>query len=206
MENDGMGLTIAILALLFLFVWIPALIASWVGLSILWMPIGLLTSAFMARVKGLSVGRYAVMGALFSTFMFVPWVYLMIWMWRRKVPEPLTGMGILSAYVVWPYMTLYLAVGLVYDLHSGYWFLLLGSMAAWLASIVHLMRYGVDRVLSWESADNSLPHPALVMPFAMATVVASLSLVAVIGFKEAFITLPMAIPREIQFLWDLGAG
>ena len=68
--GDDIGSPGMVLALLVL---VPTAMLALFG--VVWTPIGAMTCALIARTKGLSPGRYAMIGALYSTLSFLPWVY-----------------------------------------------------------------------------------------------------------------------------------
>ena len=75
---------------------------------VLLMPLGVLLSPFAALIcylrahsMGLPPGYYARIGALYSTILFLPWIYLIVRMFGKTVPNILIGMGYFVLYTMW---------------------------------------------------------------------------------------------------------
>lgn len=81
-----------------------AIIAPWVVLSILWMPFSAAICAVIARERGMSAGRYSLLGGLHAFLFLFPSFYLIVRMFGRT-PSAWVAVG---AYVI---LYLYWLVG-----------------------------------------------------------------------------------------------
>ncbi len=64
-------------------------------------PFAALTCALRARSMGLSAGRYAAIGALYSTLLFLPFCYLVLRMYDKTVSSAFVRAGYFILYTVW---------------------------------------------------------------------------------------------------------
>ena len=160
---------------------------------VLSMPLGVLLSPFAAlicylraRSMGLSPGYYARIGALYSTILFLPWIYLIVRMFGRTVPNILIGMGYFVLYTMWALGSI-LVISLmtfVYgvatfsfntEVDSRYVYalgfcillvLLCGDVVMWILSMVRLDRFHRNSVPN----ERILPNRVHITPFAYALV------------------------------------
>ena len=163
-----------------------------VGACLLWVPIGSLISARIARAWGKPVRHYAVTGAKYSALFFLPWLYWVMRMHSRTVWKPVIWIAyfvIFAGWLVGPIpMTIWLA-GLSYGNSAGNLtlFFVGGFMVmgiAWCSSLFMLFL----RVYRSRSAPTSMesdnPHDSLIekvylAPFAL--FLASLCLLFAVG-------------------------
>ena len=76
--------------------------AALVGLfGLAWSPIGAGLCALAARKNGLSAGRFAVAGAIYSSLLFLPWVYILLRILGRVPSASLLRLGFVLAYGTW---------------------------------------------------------------------------------------------------------
>ena len=90
--------------LLFLFAAIvitPMIVVLSMPLGVLLSPFAALICYLRARSMGLPPGYYARIGALYSTILFLPWIYLIVRMFGKTVPNILIGMGYFVLYTMW---------------------------------------------------------------------------------------------------------
>ncbi|MDE2823279.1 MAG: hypothetical protein OXK79_07215 [Chloroflexota bacterium] len=71
------------------------------GACILAAPIIAIVCGVVARIRGLSVWRYALAGGLYSMMFFLPVVYLAHRMFDRKIDPELVRAGLVAAYLTW---------------------------------------------------------------------------------------------------------
>ncbi|MXX53073.1 MAG: hypothetical protein F4Z35_03785 [Dehalococcoidia bacterium] len=73
----------------------------WLSIGILWAPFGGLICALRARSLGLPAVRFAVVGAVYSLAMFLPWVYLIRRMTGGWFSDGLIATAYILLYAVW---------------------------------------------------------------------------------------------------------
>ena len=127
--------------------------------SIAWAPAGALFCALIARGRGLSPRRCAIMGAVCSALFFLPWVYLVIRMSGRRVPKIVVVLAYAVIYASW----LQGAAQFSYFLwrsdgsyiRLGTWLFNIAMIIASLALIMYIRGKG----------RGDSPHPARLAPF-----------------------------------------
>ena len=160
---------------------------------VLLMPLGVLLSPFAALIcylrahsMGLPPGYYARIGALYSTILFLPWIYLIVRMFGKAVPNILIGMGYFVLYTMWALGSI-LVISLmtfVYgvatfsfntEVDSRYVYalgfcifliLLCVNVLMWILSMVRLDRFHRNSVPN----ERILPNREYMTPFAYALV------------------------------------
>ena len=160
---------------------------------ILLMPFGVLLSPFAAlicylraRSLGLPPGYYALIGALYSTILFLPWIYLIVRMFGKTVPNILIGIGYFVLYTMWALGSI-LVISLmtfVYgvatfsfntEVESRYVYalgfcillvLLCGDVVTWILSMVRLDRFHRNSVPN----ERILPNRVYITPLAYALI------------------------------------
>ena len=85
--------TVILFSLFMVFVWIP--------ISILFAPVAAIISAGQARSRKLNTLYYGLIGALYSAFLLLPWIYLVCRLAGRRVPVILIMTGYFIVFVVW---------------------------------------------------------------------------------------------------------
>ena len=73
----------------------------WILMSILWAPVAAFVSMRQARALGYNIWYYGLVGALYSTFLFLPWLYLTNRLSGGRTPRSLIVIGYFIAYMVW---------------------------------------------------------------------------------------------------------
>ena len=149
----------------------------------LWAPFAALICYLTARAKGLSPGRYAAIGALYSALFFLPWVYLIARMYNKTIPNALVWTGYVVLYAIWFFGSIIVNLIIGFAAHPGedhVWDLtnievLLSyaifiifciNLGTWVLSIAHL-HTSHERFVREPSPLNSLlPHRSYIMPFA----------------------------------------
>ena len=141
----------------------------------LWMPFASLICARVAHRKGLSAGRYALAGAVYSLLLFWPWVYLVARMNDKRVPRFFIGLFYFFVYVAWLLGSIWLfggATSYQYDLgipHAQLTYavgaLTLISVVTWFMSLTKLLRVN-DRESAKANSTwaATLPHWEYLMP------------------------------------------
>lgn len=175
--------------LLFLFATIvitPMIIVLLMPLGVLLSPFAALICYLRARSMGLPPGYYARIGALYSTILFLPWIYLIVRMFGKTVPNILIGMGYFVLYTMWALGSI-LTISLmtfVYgvatfsfntEVDSRYVYalgfcifliLLCVNVLMWILSMVRLDRFHRNSVPN----ERILPNRVYMTPFAYALV------------------------------------
>ncbi len=142
-------------------------------MGLLFAPLGSLICALVAKSKGWSVRRFAVMGAAYSAAMLLPWVYLVLRMYGRTTSSFLIGMSYFGVFGIWPVSLLTITMIFMGEEDvSQLWALwLILSGLAMLASFVLLVVVAPSRSDNFSlrqstSQYNVIPHPLYVLPFA----------------------------------------
>ena len=118
-----------------------------------WTPFAAWICARSARKKGLDVRRHAVAGAMCSALMFLPWVYLILRMNCRNVPDTLVRLFYIGAFASWALggagLTLFvtLATHTSYDMFYGGASALVGAMYALTLAQAALWVFALTRFL-----------------------------------------------------------
>ena len=160
---------------------------------VLLMPFGVLLSPFAAlicyvraRSIGLPPGHYARIGALYSTFLLLPWIYLIVRMFNKTVPSSLIGIGYCVLYTVWFFGSIVtvaalaifsgiVALGFSTDVERTYIHILTFCAAliflcvdvvAWILSMARLDHFHRNHI----PREEILPDRAYITPFAYALV------------------------------------
>ena len=86
--------------------WIPEvftlfIVTPLVVLSILWMPFAAATCAMIARERGLSAGRYSLLGGLYAFLFMVPSFYLIVRMFGRTPSHRVVTAFYVVLYLYW---------------------------------------------------------------------------------------------------------
>ena len=86
--------------------WIPEvftlfIVTPLVVLSILWMPFAAATCAMIARERGLSAGRYSLLGGLYAFLFMVPSFYLIVRMFGRLPSHRIVTAFYVVLYLYW---------------------------------------------------------------------------------------------------------
>ena len=69
--------------------------------GLVWSPFAALITWRMAQRRGLDGRRYALVGALCSVFLLLPWVLLTVALLRRHLPVSVIKLSCILAYTVW---------------------------------------------------------------------------------------------------------
>ena len=169
-----------------LVVMVPVGIVLSMPLGVLLSPLAALICYSRARSIGLPPGYYARIGALYSTILFLPWIYLIVRMFGKTVPSILIGIGYFILYAVWffgstvviSFVTLgygIVALGFSTDIERTYvqilgfcmlLALLCINVVTWVVSMVRLDRFHRSSIPS----EGILPNRAYIMPFAYALI------------------------------------
>ena len=118
-----------------------------------WAPFAAWICARSARKKGLDVRRHAIAGALYSTLMFLPWVYLILRMNGGKVTDTAVRLFYIGAFAFWALggagLTLFvtLATHTSYDMFYGGAGALVGAMYALTLAQAALWIFALTRFL-----------------------------------------------------------
>ena len=171
----------------FLFAWLATIVTFLLAaLCIAWSPFAALTCARIARRNGLNARRYAMLGAMYSVLLFLPWLYLTL----RMRGKPVFRDSIKSAYsVVYVVAALLLACHIFFLIteigiypHSDEFLNLLGSLifavltaagalalGAGIVSALRMNRRFAERDGRQESRVSiDLPDRSCIAPFAWA--------------------------------------
>lgn len=146
--------------------------------GILFSPVAAATCALLARRRGLSAKRYALMGGIYSVMFLAPSVYLIVRLLNRKPPIALVGFAyfvLLALWVAGPmttavsYLWAELSVSEEYNPYrtlkavtSG--IAIAGNVAMLGFWLRWFLRVRVLRNPATEG-DDQLPHMAYVLPF-----------------------------------------
>ena len=162
--GDDIGSLEMVLSILVL---VPTAMLALFG--VVWTPVGAIICAVIARSKGLSPGRYAMIGALYSVLSFLPWVYLVFRMLNGRISNLAIRLVYIVLYgMVWP-AGFVLAISILAYEEAPYatvviWACLLFSGAALVIT--------ATRMMLWHSAyprrttdDMLIDYPYL-LPFA----------------------------------------
>lgn len=181
MEGAPIGLAIFV-AIIFT----PVIIVLSMYLGVLFAPFAALICYVRARSMGLSPGHYTRTGALYSSLLFLPWIYLIVRMHNKTIPSILIGIGYFILYAVWffgstvviSFVTLgygIVALGFSTDIERTYvqilgfcmlLALLCINVVTWVVSMVRLDRFHRSSIPS----ERILPNRAYIMPFAYALI------------------------------------
>lgn len=175
--------------LLFIFAAIvltPMFIVVSMPFGVLLAPFAALICYMKARSMGLPPGHYARIGALYSTILFLPWIYLIVRMFNKTVPNILIGIGYFVLYAMWFFGSV-LVMALMTFIFGGATFsfdseveyryvyalvfciflvLLCVNVVMWVLSMARLDRFHRNHTPS----EEILPDRAYIMPFAYALV------------------------------------
>ena len=174
---------------LFLFaasIFIPMIVVLSMPLGVLLSPFAALICYLRARSMGLSPGYYARIGALYSSLLFLPWIYLIVRMFNKTVPNILIGIGYFVLYAVWFFGSIaviswfavgngIVALGFSTEFERTYvqilefcmlLVLLCVNVVTWVVSMVRLDRFHRNSIPS----EGILPNRAYIMPFAYALI------------------------------------
>lgn len=175
--------------LLFLFaasIFIPMIVVLSMPLGLLLSPFAALICYVRARSMGLPSGYYARIGALYSSLLFLPLIYLIVRMFNKTVPNILIGIGYFVLYAVWFFGSIaviswfavgngIVALGFSTEFERTYvqilefcmlLALLCINVVTWVVSMVRLDRFHRSSIPS----EGILPNRAYIMPFAYALI------------------------------------
>ena len=80
---------------------VPAYYSRLFILGVGWAPMAAVVCWMIARRKGLSTRRFAVMGGVFSVLLLFPWVYIVLRMVNLRVPQLLVILFYVTVYASW---------------------------------------------------------------------------------------------------------
>ncbi len=150
----------------------------------LWAPFAALACAIRAPSIGRSRGRYAAIGAVYTTLFLLPWIYLIARMYGMKLPEALLWTGYIVLYVVW-FCSIVLNLIVAFASHPGkehlwdftnvdviismmVFTILCVNATTWVVSMVRLYSGHQRSELHPNSEDSILPNRAYILPFLFA--------------------------------------
>ena len=169
------------------------------GVLLLLAALGIILSAFaavilwkMAQDRDLSSGRYAMAGAVYSTFLLLPLLYLIVSLRGERVPASLIASSYISVYASWlvgPFGLIYVMYPFVDNpIPTVVLISVIAMAAAWIVSLAVLLG-----VLDWILDELAVPYspppepsllPALryVAPFGLvaASAVVSVAMVSLV--------------------------
>ena len=163
----------------------PIFVPLAMPLGVFWAPFAALICALRARSIGQSAKRYAAFGALYSTLLLLPWIYLMGRMYGKTVPAGWVTLGYVLLYLVWAStMALNLSVGFAaytgaglvkptdVDRLIGYgvFAVVVVNLSTLVQSIVKLSRNHNHSLYTDGSPEGMLPHRGYIMPYAYALI------------------------------------
>ena len=70
-------------------------------LGVIWTPAATVICGVIARKRGLNPIRYAMIGGVYSALLFFPWLYLLLRMLERRVPQNLVVVFYASVLLGW---------------------------------------------------------------------------------------------------------
>ena len=161
--------------------------------GLLWAPFGALICGRAARKSGLSIRRYAAVGAVLSVLYFFPWLHLALRM---------NNWYLLPRFIWWAYFVLYVIFWLIGVMGFGLWMLSAADTSAaldrfagvgstdptlikriitaqlvvnavlWIVTLIRLWRMNRhdSNYLPTSDWDPLLPHSTYILPFACAWV------------------------------------
>ena len=179
--DTGTPIAVGILAAIVI---TPIIIVLSMPLGVLFAPFAALICYIRARLMGLPPGRYARIGALYSTILLFPWIYLIVRMFNKTVPNFLIGIGYFVLYTMWfcgsvvvvvviAIITGIVALGFDSDVEPTYVHILTFctvlvvlcvNAVMWILSMVGLDRFHRNHIPS----EEILPDRAYITPFAYA--------------------------------------
>ena len=186
--------------LLFIFAAIvltPIIIVLSMPLGILFAPFAALICYIRARSMGLSPGHYARIGAMYSTFLLLPLIYLIVRMFNKTVPSSLIGIGYCVLYTVWFFGSIIIvaalailsgvvALGFSTDVERTYihiltfcaaLIILCVDVGVWILSMARLDHFHRNHIPS----EGILPDRPYIMPFAYALTWITLAVILFLG-------------------------
>ena len=86
----------------------------WIFFSVVFSPLAAGICMWLARRRGLNIRYYGLIGAIYSAFSLLPWLYLVTRMSGRRIPVSLIITGYVVLYLSW--FTLLLAVYVLFIL------------------------------------------------------------------------------------------
>lgn len=169
------------------------LLAPVVAFGILWAPVGAIVCGASAYFRGLHPVRYAIAGLVYSAFLFLPWIYLILRIHKVPIPRFVVRIAYIVIYLFWFVIFL---VGVILAISTGasvfrgdfpadtppellaqlpspfMVYLGIGVVVlqgvTWLISLIWLMRVDKSRRQQGDISDGaSLPSPAYIAPFAL---------------------------------------
>lgn len=97
---DGGGVTLAGILAIFVFVgWVIAIYVSLVG--VVWSPVGALVGTFIARRRGMSVLRAALLSALYSILSPFLWLHIALRIWVKRIASVCLCFAYFNAFFAW---------------------------------------------------------------------------------------------------------
>lgn len=179
--DTGTPIAVGILAAIVI---TPIIIVLSMPLGVLFAPFAALICYIRARLMGLPPGRYARIGALYSTILLFPWIYLIVRMFNKSVPNFLIGIGYFALYTIWFFGSIVVvaavvitsgivAFGFSTEIERTYGHILAFCAAliilcvdvvAWILSMALLDRFHRNHIPS----EEILPDRAYITPFAYA--------------------------------------
>ena len=181
----------------------PIIIVLSMPLGILFAPFSALICYIRARSMGLPPGHYARIGALYSAFLLLPWIYLIVRMFNKTVPNILIGIGYCVLYAIWFFGSIVAVAGLAIfsgivalgfstDIERTYIHMLLFCAAlitlcvdvvAWILSMARLDHFHRNHI----PREEILPDRAYITPFAYALVwIAAAAILFLVGINLVY--------------------
>ena len=149
--------------------------------GILFSPVAAATCALLARRRGLSVKRYALMGGIYSVMFLAPSVYLIVRLLNRKPPTALVGFAYFVLLALWvagsmtsavSYLWVELSVSEEYNPYRTLKAVTTGIAIAGNVAMLGLWLRWFLRIRALRKpateGDDLLPHMAYVLPFLLA--------------------------------------
>ncbi len=181
---------------------LPAFIVLSMPFGVLFAPFAALICYIRASSIGLPPGHYARIGALYSTLLFFPWIYLIVRMFNKSLPNLLIGIGYCVLYTAWFFGSIVvlavvaifigiIALGFSTDVERTYIHILLFcaviiilcvDVVAWILSMARLDRFHRNHIPS----EGFLPDRAYIMPFAYALVWIAAVILFLVGINLVY--------------------
>ena len=175
----------------------PIIIVLSMPFGVLLAPFAALMCYMRARSMGLSPGHYARIGAMYSTFLLLPWIYLIVRMFNKTVPNSLIGIGYCVLYTVWFFGSIVIvaalailsgvvALGFSTDVERTYihiltfcaaLIILCVDVGAWILSMARLDHFHRNHIPS----EGILPDRPYIMPFAYTLAWIALAVILFLG-------------------------
>ena len=150
-----------------------AIVGIWMLMSVLWAPVAAFVCMRHARALGYDVRYYGLVGALYSTFLVLPWLYLTNRLSGERTPTSLIVIGYFIAYMVWIISLGFTYFSLYLENRGLATLVMLVSVTLLLASIFSLRREP-DYLPPSSKYGHRLSDFFYVAPFAFATAQATM--------------------------------